>query len=178
MMNSNEFIGQFNTFRGVLKATAMRLMNNHDEAEDLVQETAYKAYKYLRLYQQDTNFVAWLLTIQRNIFINNYRRSRKRQHIFEYAVDNHLIGSQDRTVNNEGESTVTMQELDASVNQLSEDFKVPFLMSYRGYKYHEIAEVLDLPLGTVKSRIFFARKQLRKALRSKFEASNFSEFLN
>jgi RNA polymerase sigma-70 factor (ECF subfamily) len=156
----------------------MRMVNNQDEAEDLVQETAYKAFKYLRLYQQDTNFIAWLMTIQRNIFINNYRRSQKQQYIFEQAVGHHLISAQDRTVSNEGESTMAMNELNGLIEQLNEEFKTPFLMSYKGFKYHEIAEQLDLPLGTIKSRIFFARKQLQKSLHHRFAANNFIEVLN
>jgi RNA polymerase sigma-70 factor, ECF subfamily len=113
-------------------------------------------------HQFGTNFKAWAVTIMRNIFINNYRKKVRRNLIVDQTPNAYYINSGSDNVNNDGERQVEFGELMKLVDTLPEDFREPFLMAYEGFKYEEIAEELGSPLGTIKSRIFFARKKLQK----------------
>jgi RNA polymerase sigma-70 factor (ECF subfamily) len=111
-----------------------------------------------------------MFTIMRNIFINNYRKKAKSNTIFD-ATDNQYYlntGMESQQVHNAAESTILMQELNGMVDNLDDSIRVPFIMHYYGYKYQEISEQLDLPLGTVKSRIFFARKELKNLIHDRY----------
>jgi RNA polymerase sigma-70 factor (ECF subfamily) len=100
----------------------------------------------------------------RNIFINNYRKVLRSQTVVDQTEDlYHLNVSQDSKLNSPEES-MTIKEINYVINDLNDDLKIPFSMFVAGYKYHEISRKLDLPLGTVKSRIFFARRELQKTL--------------
>ncbi len=145
-----------------LRAFSLKLTGNMDDAEDLYQDTALRIMTNAEKYKSGTNFKAWAVTIMRNIFINNYRKKVRRNLIIDQTPNNYYINSGNRTVANDGESVVTFNELQELVDKLPDDFRVPFLMAYQGYKYDEIAEQLGSPLGTIKSRIFFARKKLQK----------------
>ena len=153
---------QLDSISNSLRAFSLKLTGNNDDAEDLYQDTALRIITNADKYRQGTNFKAWAVTIMRNIFINNYRKKVRRNLIIDQTPNNYYINSGDRTVDNDGESHVTFKELIALVDRLPEDFRVPFMMAYQGYKYDEIAEQLGSPLGTIKSRIFFARKKLQK----------------
>ncbi|MCI5083889.1 MAG: RNA polymerase sigma factor [Saprospiraceae bacterium] len=158
----NQIQEQLNSVSNSLRAFSLKLTGNNDDAEDLYQDTALRIITNADKYNQGTNFKAWAVTIMRNIFINNYRKKVRRNLIIDQTPNNYFLNSGDRTVENNGESQVTYDELLGMVNQLPEDFRVPFMMAYQGFKYDEIAEELDSPLGTIKSRIFFARKKLQK----------------
>ncbi len=145
-----------------LRAFSLKLTGNMDDAEDLYQDTALRIMTNAEKYNPGTNFKAWAVTIMRNIFINNYRKKVRRNLIIDQTPNNYYINSGDKTVGNDGESRVAFKELQAMVDSLPDDFRVPFMMAYQGYKYDEIAEELGSPLGTIKSRIFFARKKLQK----------------
>ena len=132
------------------------------DAEDLYQDTAMRIISNADKYQPNTNFKAWAVTIMRNIFINNYRKKVRRGVILDQTNNHYYINSGDKIEKNGGEGNVAYGELLKMVNRLGDEFRVPFWMAYQGYKYDEIAERLDVPLGTVKSRIFFARKKLQK----------------
>lgn len=153
---------QLDTISNSLRAFSLKLTGNNDDAEDLYQDTALRIITNADKYRQGTNFKAWAVTIMRNIFINNYRKKVRRNLIIDQTPNNYYINSGDRTVDNDGESHVTFKELVELVDRLPEDFRVPFMMAYQGFKYDEIAEQLGSPLGTIKSRIFFARKKLQK----------------
>ena len=153
---------QLDNISNSLRAFSLKLTGNTDDAEDLYQDTALRIITNADKYRQGTNFKAWAVTIMRNIFINNYRKKVRRNLIIDQTPNNYYINSGDRTVDNDGESHVTFKELIELVDRLPEDFRVPFMMAYQGYKYDEIAEQLGSPLGTIKSRIFFARKKLQK----------------
>lgn len=175
-MSPIEFSQHFTQFQALLLAFAFRLTKDEDDARDLLQETAYKAFKYRGLYQPKTNLRAWLMTIMRNTFINNYRQ-KKRRHTLNDKTDNeYLINSGHLTVKNVGEASVTIEEIQQVVDGLEDWLKVPFLMHYQGFKYDEIAEALDIPLGTVKSRIFFARKKLQETVAELYSKSALEEF--
>jgi RNA polymerase sigma-70 factor (ECF subfamily) len=145
-----------------LRAFSLKLTGNESDANDLYQDTAFRIISNADKYQPDTNFKAWAVTIMRNIFINNYRKRMRRGTILDQTPNNFYINSGNQAIENEGESHMAYKELLRMVSSLPEDFKRPFWMAYKGYKYDEIAEKLDAPLGTIKSRIFFARRKLQK----------------
>lgn len=163
-MSQIEFSQNFMQFQSLLFAFAFRLTKNEADAQDLLQDTAFKAFKYRNLYQPKTNLRAWLMTIMRNTFINNYRQRKRRQTLNDKTDNEYFINSGHLTVENFGEASVTIEEIHQIVDALEDWLKVPFMMHYQGFKYDEISEALDIPLGTVKSRIFFARKKLQTTL--------------
>jgi len=159
-----EFITEFNNTSSLLNAFAYNLTKNVDDARDLFQETAYRAIKNYQKFNPGTNFKAWLMTIMKNIFINDYRKKVKRNTFQDSTDNNFFLNSGSQTVVNDAEGSMLSRELKAMIDSLQDGFKVPFLIHYKGFKYHEIAEHMVLPLGTVKSRIFFARKELKQKI--------------
>ncbi len=151
-------------YRSSLDAFAYSLTKNVDDAADLFQETALKIIKNGDKFNVGTNFRAWSYTIMRNVFINNYRKKKRRNLLVDSTDNDFYINSNQTNVVNSGETKMAFDEIMDCVNTLSDDFKIPFLMRYEGYKYDEIAEELNLPLGTIKSRIHFARKKLKELL--------------
>lgn len=152
-------------FRENLKYFALSLTNNYEESEDLLQETMLKAFTYREKFADNTNLKAWLYTIMKNIFINNYRRNIKMRTIIDGTKDSYYINIPQFNRNVDPESTMSYKEIKGVIDQLTDDYKVPLMMYFEGYKYKEIADHLDLPIGTVKSRIFLARKQLMDTLK-------------
>ena len=149
-----------------LKGYALKLTRNMDDADDLVQETMLKAFKNDEKFAQGTNMKGWLYTIMRNIFINNYRRLVNSQ-VFTDDTDNqYYINSASNTSRNTGESRLILKDIHTAIDSLSDNLKTPFMMSYNGYKYEEIAKTLAIPLGTVKIRIHNARLKLKESLSS------------
>ncbi len=143
---------------------ALSLTSDPERADDLLQETMLKALTYRDKYRQNTNFKAWIYTIMKNTFINDYRRNVKTRNTFDSSNnDFHLLFSKDK-VYPSPDSFYSTKEIHNSIDSLEEEYRVPFTMFLDGYKYKEIADELDLPLGTVKSRIFFTRKKLEKSL--------------
>jgi RNA polymerase sigma factor (sigma-70 family) len=147
-----------------LKPFAVNLTKDSETANDLYQETLYKALANQEKYNVGTNIKAWLFTIMRNIFINDYRRKAKQKTVFDNSANDYLINLKQASVSNAAESNLRMKEITEAVHQLPEIFKTPFRLYFDGYKYQEIADVLAEPLGTVKSRIHFARKLLKERL--------------
>ena len=147
-----------------LKPFAIKLTRDTEAANDLFQETLYKALANKEKYYTGTNIKAWLFTIMRNIFINNYRRKAKQKTIFDNTPNDYLLNLKQVSVPNGAESGLRMKEIQGAIQELPEIFKTPFLLYFDGYKYQEIAEVLAEPLGTVKSRIHFARKLLKERI--------------
>ena len=150
-----------------LKPFAITLTRDSETAKDLFQETLYRAISNRDKYNVGTNIKAWLYTIMRNIFINNYRRRAKQQTIFDASPNEYLLNSSAAAViGNGAETSLRMKEIQMAVFNLPEIFRNPFLLYFDGYKYHEIAEKLDEPLGTIKSRIHFARKLLKEQIQN------------
>lgn len=177
-MSHVEFSQGFTQLQTILLAFAYRLTKDEDDARDLLQETAYKAFKYRGLYQPKTNLRAWLMTIMRNTFINQYRQKKRRQTMNDQTENTHFIDSGTLMVRNSGEANLTLEELENLIAELEDWMKIPFLMHYQGFKYDEIAEKLNIPLGTVKSRIFFARKKLQESLLNLYTHPSLEELLN
>jgi RNA polymerase sigma-70 factor (ECF subfamily) len=144
-----------------LKPFAVTLTKDQETAKDLLQETMYRALANQEKYSVGTNIKAWLYTIMRNIFINNYRRKAKQNTIFDSSSNDFLLNYNQATTSNAAESNLRMKEIFAALHALPEIFKQPFMLYFEGFKYHEIAEMLGEPLGTIKSRIHFARRLLK-----------------
>ncbi|MFT3909256.1 MAG: RNA polymerase sigma factor [Ferruginibacter sp.] len=147
-----------------LKPFAFTLTRDNEAAKDLMQETMYKALANKEKYHVGTNVKAWMYTIMRNIFINNYRR-RSRQHtIFDNTSNDFLINYAQAAVPNTAEVNLRLKDMQSTIQKLPDIFRLPFQLYFEGYKYNEIALVLNEPLGTIKSRIHFARKLLKEQL--------------
>lgn len=144
-----------------LKPFAITLTRDAETAKDLFQETLYRALANRDKYNVGTNIKAWLYTIMRNIFINNYRRKVKQNTIFDSTPNDFLLDQNQVVVANSAESNLRLKDIQAAIYSLPEIFKNPFLLYFDGFKYHEIADMLGEPLGTIKSRIHFARKLLK-----------------
>jgi RNA polymerase sigma factor (sigma-70 family) len=144
-----------------LKPFAITLTRDSEAAQDLYQETLYRALANKEKYNVGTNIKAWLYTIMRNIFINNYRRRAKQQTIFDSTPNEFLLNQSQAITPNAAESILKLKDIQQAIHHLPEIFRNPFLLYFDGYKYHEIAEMLEEPLGTIKSRIHFARKLLK-----------------
>ncbi len=162
MASNTSFQNNLMSIQANLLNFAYMLTSNRDDAYDLLQDTTLKALDNSEKYADNTNFKAWVFTIMRNIFINNYRRSSRAATIVD-TTDNlyHLNLSQDSRFESPEES-YGAAEITAAINEFPEEYRVPFSMHVAGYKYNEIAEHMNLPLGTVKSRIFFARRKLQE----------------
>ena len=148
-----------------LQRFAFKLTADKEEANDLLQDTSLKALENIDKYTPDTNFKAWLYTIMRNIFINNYRRVVREQTFVDYTDNLYNIDSTQLTKDSITENDYDRKELYRAVNSLPDSYRVPFSMFVSGFKYREIAAKLSLPLGTVKSRIFFTRRILQEELK-------------
>jgi RNA polymerase sigma factor (sigma-70 family) len=147
-----------------LKPFAITLTRDNEQAKDLFQETLYRALANKDKYNVGTNVKAWLYTIMRNIFINNYRRKSKQNTIFDSTPNEFLLNLNQGAVANEAITKINMKEVQEAIHELPDIFKKPFLLYFDGYKYHEIADMLQEPLGTIKSRIHFARKLLKNQI--------------
>ncbi len=163
-MSDLDFNKNLEQCTSTLKSFALNLTKNDEEAEDLLQDTAYKAIVNKDKFRQGTNFKAWLFTIMKNTFINNYRRKVRRNTVMDNTDNNYFINSSKSIVNNDADSKILLEELNNLIDKLDENLKEPFRMHFYGYKYQEIADKSNIPLGTVKSRIFIARNELKKLI--------------
>ncbi|WP_205508591.1 RNA polymerase sigma factor [Longitalea arenae] len=147
-----------------LKPFAITLTRDSEAAKDLFQETLFRALANKDKYSVGTNIKAWLYTIMRNIFINNYRRKVKQNTIFDSTPNDFLINQTQSVVANNAESNLRLKDIQEAIHNLPQIFRNPFLLYFDGFKYHEIADMLGEPLGTIKSRIHFARKLLKNQI--------------
>ena len=156
----DEFCSKLLALKNDLFRYAKRLTNNSEDSNDLIQDTFLKAIIHQNKYQKETNFKAWVFTILKNSFINEYRRKRKVNSFIDVTPDLFHIN----LIHEKGfispESVYNEKELLAFIDQLDEKIRIPFQMYIEGFKYEEISERLKIKLGTIKSRIFFARKTL------------------
>ena len=144
-----------------LKPFAITLTRDSEDAKDLFQETLYRALANEDKYSIGTNIKAWLYTIMRNIFINSYRKKSKQHIVADVSANEFLLNTAKATTANDAIASLNMQEIYKVIDNLPEIFKSPFMLHYDGFKYDEIADMLHEPLGTIKSRIHFARKLLK-----------------
>lgn len=163
-MSTLEFDYQIAGLRSTLKAFTHRFTTDREESNDLVQDTILKALTYRNKFREDTNLKGWLFTIMRNTFINNYRKNQRAKTSNDNTKDLYHLNVEDTHTFNSPGSSYEYKDIWNNVNQLREELLVPFKMHTSGYKYHEIAEQLGLPIGTVKNRIFHARKEIQNRL--------------
>jgi RNA polymerase sigma-70 factor (ECF subfamily) len=147
-----------------LRPFAHKLTRDADAAADLYQETLYKALANREKYNVGTNIRAWLYTIMQNIFINDYRRKAKQNVIFDRSSDDSIMSRVVSATTPSAESILEAKCIRNAIYDLPEVFKSPLILYFEGYKYHDIAGMLKEPLGTIKSRIHFARKMLKTQL--------------
>lgn len=163
-MTAIEFSNLINNETSTLKNYALILTKNIEDANDLVQETMLKAFTYRSKFASGTNLKGWLYIIMKNSFINNYRRIIKRNTVIDTSENSYLLENSFQTDQNKGEISFLRKDIDYAINMLPDELKLTFSLNIDGYKYHEIAEMLDIPIGTVKTRIFVAKRKLRKML--------------
>ncbi len=163
-MSSIEFSQMVINNEEYLKPFAITLTRDIETAKDLLQETFYRAFANKEKYNAGTNIKAWLYTIMRNIFINNYRRKAKQQTVFDNTPNEFLLNNNQAAIANGAIMNLQTKEIQLAVHKLPEIFRNPFMLYFDGYKYNEIADMLHEPLGTIKSRIHFARKLLKEQL--------------
>ncbi len=144
---------------------AFILTSNRDDAYDLLQDTTLKALDNEDKYVDNVNFKGWVFTIMRNIFINNYRKVVRSATVIDQTEDLYHLNLPQDSGFETPEGSFAAKEITAAINEFSDDYRIPFTMHVAGYKYNEIAEKMNLPLGTVKSRIFFARQRLQQTLK-------------
>lgn len=164
-MNALQFRKKLLSMQENMMNFALMLTANRDDAQDLLQDTTLKVLDNQEKFVDNINFKGWVLTVMRNIFINNYHKVVRVQSVLDQGVDLYNID----VINDSGfdspDGAFQLKEITKAVNSLNDDLKIPFTMFLSGYKYNEIAEKLGVPLGTVKSRIFFARQELQKILK-------------
>lgn len=163
-MSSADFNQLLTNNADFLKPFAFTLTRDNELAKDLVQDTLYRALSNQEKYNVGTNIKAWMYTIMRNIFINDYRKKSRQNTIFDNTPNDFLLDYNQNAVSNVAEVNLTLKDIQSAVDKLPDIFKLPFVLYFEGYKYNEIAENLHEPLGTIKSRIHFARKLLKEQL--------------
>ncbi len=164
-MTAFEFNSSLIEMKGNLQRFAMSLTSDRDSALDLVQDTYLKAIMYKEKFVDYSNLKAWVFTIMKNTFINNYRRNIKENTIIDGTQDLYYINMPHDKGFISPESKYAQGEIDQAIDSLSDDFRIPFRMHIDGFKYHEISDKLGLKIGTVKSRIFFTRQKLMLILK-------------
>ena len=164
-MTDSTFKQRLLGLQGNLLNFASQLTTNREAAQDLVQDTTLKVLDNEEKYVDNVNFKGWVFTIMRNIFINNYRQNVRQATVIDKTEDLYHLNCSQESGLSTPEGSFAAGEISKAINDFSEEYRVPFSMYIAGYKYSEIAEKMSLPLGTVKSRIFFARKRLQVLLK-------------
>lgn len=164
-MSTNKFQDRLLKLQDNMMNFAFILTSDKEEAKDLLQDTTLKVLDNEDKYIDNVNFKGWVFTIMRNIFINNYRRIVRSQTIVDKTEDLYHLNLPQESGFSTPEGAFNVKEITKAINSFSDEYRIPFSMHVAGYKYNEIAEKMNLPLGTVKSRIFFARQRLQGILK-------------
>jgi len=164
-MNNAQFTQMIESHRQMLDAFAMKFTGDQDDAKDLIQDTMVKALRFSRKFVEGTNVKGWLYTIMRNTFINDYRKNNKKLSLITQQDEISSANLLHSATPNDGDSTFAMRDIKFALSKLPESLSKPFIRYFEGYRYYEIAEEINLPLGTVKTHIFEARKRHKKQLK-------------
>ncbi|MBK7173827.1 MAG: RNA polymerase sigma factor [Bacteroidales bacterium] len=164
-MTQIEFTHKLISLHDNLHYYANMLTSNREEAKDLIQDTYLKALANRDKFADDTNLKAWTYTIMKNTFINNYRRNQKANTIIDSTEDLFYLNIPRKSEFASPESKFSEKEIKKSISRLAPDQRLPFEMHNDGFKYKEIADSLNISIGTVKSRIFFTRRKLMDNLK-------------
>ena len=163
-MTALEFNSQLQSLTRYLRPFALKLTRDEEDANDLMQETMVKAISNREKFSAGTNLKAWLYTIMKNTFITEYHRVMRRNTFIDSTDNLHFINAPSAVLENDSRGTFMQEDIDEAMSSIKADYSVPFMMYFRGWKYHEIAEKLEIPIGTVKNRIHIARKLLKEKL--------------
>lgn len=163
-MTAIEFSFHIGRVSKSLKPFAMKLTRDYEDANDLLQDTLLKAFTNRDKYTEGTNLKAWLYTIMKNTFITNYQKMVRKNTFIDTSDNLHYINSLESSTDNTAASSFALNDIENAVKSLDEAYRMPFVMYFRGFKYHEIADKLNIPIGTVKNRIHIARKELKDKL--------------
>ena len=164
-MSQSEFTSALLAMMSNLQRFALSLTAEREKALDLVQDTYLKALNSCDKFADSTNLRAWLFTIMKNTFINNYRRKAKENTIFDNTKDLYFINLPNDNGFTAPESNYEEAEIEGAIDSLNTDFSTLLRLHIEGYKYKEIAEKLDLKMCTVKSRIYLSRQKLMMKLK-------------
>lgn len=175
MADQARFADQAMEYMGPLYSSALRMTRNPADAEDLVQETYLKAYRGFGSFEEGTNLKAWLFRIMTNSFINRYRAAQRRpdesdldevEDLYLYRrIGGFEAAAMGRSAEDELMEMFSEAEVKATVEELPDVYRMAVLLAdVEGFQYAEIAEILEIPIGTVMSRLHRGRKQLQKRL--------------
>lgn len=165
-MTTLEFNNALNNVTPSLMPFAMKLTKDQDEANDLLQDTLLKAFRNKEKFATGTNLKAWLYTIMKNTFITNYQRMMRRGTFIDTSDNYYQLNTRKDYPERMADAKLRLKEVHHEIDKLDENYSKPFMMHFKGFKYHEIAERLEIPIGTVKNRIHIARKKLQTRLRA------------
>jgi RNA polymerase sigma-70 factor (ECF subfamily) len=163
-MSTAELNYKISSLHPELRALTRRFTSDKDESLDLVQDTILKALMYKDKFREDTNLKGWLFTIMRNTFINNYRKNQRAKTSHDKSKELYALNVEDTHTFNSPWATLEYKNIWDHINSLREELLTPFKLHTSGFKYHEISEHLGIPIGTVKNRIFHARKEIQEKL--------------
>ncbi len=164
-MSTREFTNLIVAQQSFLSQLAYKLTRSTEDSADLIQDTMFKALKNKDKYQDGTNLKGWLYTIMRNTFINNYRKKKNQNTFIDDSENKYFINSKEADKESSTDRGVDREFMMRQIESVDRHYVDTFMMYYNGYKYEEIAEKLQIPLGTVKSRIFLARRKLMDKLK-------------
>lgn len=164
-MTTVDFRQKLTSLQANMLNFAYMLTSDREDAADLMQDTMLKVLDNADKFTDNSNFKGWVFTIMRNIFINNYRRQVRSATVVDTTEDLYHLNLSQESGLTTPEGSFAAKEISVAINSFAKEYKVPFTMYLAGYKYSEIAKKMNLPLGTVKSRIFFARKRLQGMLK-------------
>lgn len=164
-MKTADLTQEIINLRPTLRLFTHRFTRNREESQDLIQDTMLKALMYKDKFTANTNLKGWLFTIMRNTFINNYRKNQRSKTSHDDTKELFHLNVEDTYTFSSPSASFEYMDIWKNVDEIKDEFLIPFKMHTSGYKYEEIAEHLSLPIGTVKNRIFQARKEIQKKLK-------------
>lgn len=163
-METNDIIRRVLVYDDRLRQFALSLTHNEEDAEDLVQDTYLKVMQNTDRFSEETNLKAWVYTIMRNTFINGYRRKQRSKVVMDNSEDNILVTNAVSASNDDADLNLYVSEISDAISLMKDSQRDVFELFVDGFKYQEIADMLQISIGTVKSRIFFARQKLMNYL--------------
>lgn len=164
-MKNGQFENELVSLQNNMRNFAFSLTLDRDDAEDLLQDTTLKVLDNKEKFKDNVNFKGWVLTIMKNIFINNYRKIVRNQTVVDKTEDLYHLNLPQNSGFDTPEGAFAFDEITNKIEAFADEYRIPFSMHVQGFKYEEIAQTMNLPIGTVKSRIFLARKRLQEQLK-------------